>query len=192
MMHPHTFAAVARLGLCVLAGLGFARLALRDSALATAAALLIGLAEVAAPPAVVRPIPPGVPDVYRALETLPPGATLEIPSEAWDPMIWAARHGRPVLNGASGLGPPEHARLQQWIQRDWLRPVGRDGVPPDVDDTRAMRQLLRMPVDYVVVPAGREPWLRPLQDGFERSRLFTRVAGTPGEDTMYRRVAVRE
>ncbi|HEY3119598.1 MAG TPA: hypothetical protein VGL15_03175 [Vicinamibacteria bacterium] len=192
MMHPHTFAAVARLGLCVLAGLGFARLAPRDSALATAAALLIGLAEVAAPPAVVRPIPPGVPDVYRALETLPPGATLEIPSEAWDPMIWAARHGRPVLNGASGLGPPEHARLQQWIQRDWLRPVGRDGAPPAVDDTRAMRQLLRMPVDYVVVPAGREPWLRPLQDGFERSRLFTRVAGTPGEDTMYRRVAFRD
>ncbi|HEV8254934.1 MAG TPA: hypothetical protein VGQ78_09270, partial [Vicinamibacteria bacterium] len=145
MMHPHTFAAVARFGLCVLAGLGFARLARRDSALATAAAVLIGLAEVAAPPAVVRPIPPGVPEVYRALDTLPAGPILEIPSEAWDPMIWAARHGRPVLNGASGLAPPEHARLQQWIQRDWLRPAGHEGIAPPLDDTRAMRQLLRMP-----------------------------------------------
>jgi hypothetical protein len=188
MMHPHTFAAVARFSLCVLAGLGFARLARRDSAPATAAAVLIGLAEVAAPPAVVRPIPAGVPEVYRALEALPPGPILEIPSEAWDPMIWAARHGRPVLNGASGLAPPEHARLQQWIQRDWLRPVGREGVaPPPLDETRAMRQLLRMPVDYVVVPAGREPWLRPLQDAFEGSRLFTRVSGAPGADTLYAR-----
>jgi hypothetical protein len=188
MMHPHTFAAVARFGLCVLAGLGFARLARRDSAVALGAAVLIGLVEVAAPPAVVRPVPPGVPEVYRALEALPPGPILEIPSEAWDPMIWAARHGRPVLNGASGLAPPEHARLQQWIQRDWLRPVGREGVaPPPLDETRAMRQLLRMPVEYVVVPAGREPWLRPLQDAFEGSRVFTRVAGVPGADTLYRR-----
>ena len=45
-----------------------------------------------------------------------------------------------------------------------------------------------MPVRYVMVPAGHRRGLRPLQDAFDRSRLFRRVAGVPGDDTLYERI----
>jgi hypothetical protein len=189
MMHPYSFAAVARFCVCVLAGLGFAAAVGRDTAWARALALALGLTEVAARGVAVRPVPAGVPPIYHALDTLPPGAVLEIPFESPDALIWAARHGRTVVNGTGAMSPAAHWRLEQWTRRDWLRPA-REGTLRDVDDTRAMRQLLRMPVAYVIVPAGRDPSLAPLRDAFERSRLFERASAEPQGDVLYRRLSV--
>jgi hypothetical protein len=189
MMHPYSFAAVARFCACVLAGLGFAAAAGRDTPVVRALAVVIGLAEVLSPGAAVRDIPAGVPAIYGALDSLPAGAVLDIPVEAPDAMIWAARHGKPVINGRGGVAPGAHHRLEQWMRRDWLRPI-EDGQRPELDDTRAMRQLLRMPAAYVIVPSGRLPSLAPLEEGFDRSRFFERVAGAPGSDVLYRRTSV--
>jgi len=186
MMHPYSFAAVSRLCLCVLAGLGWSSLSWTRRRWGLAAAIALGLAEVAGPGLALRPIAPGVPAVYAALEGLPPGAVLELPPESPDALIWAARHGRPVLNGAGAMSPRDHSLLEKWIARDWLRPV-REGRPLQLDESRAMAQLLSMPVRYVVVPAGHRRGLRPVQEAFDRSRSFRRVAGTPGEDTLYER-----
>jgi len=186
LMHPYSFAAVARFVLCILAGLGFATLVPRGRSWPVPAAAALALAEVASPGAGVRKVPPGVPDVYRALESVPPGPVLEVPLESPDALIWAARHGRPVLNGASALAPVGHDRLQQWIRKDWVRP-SREGHVPDVDRTRAMRQLLRMPARYVIVRAGAHPELVGLAKGFARSRHFARVDTGGGPDRLYRR-----
>lgn len=183
MMHPYTFAAVARLLLCVLAGLGFATLGTRAS---VPAALFVALAETVAPGIRLRPVAPGVPPVYSALESLPPGAVLDVPPEEPDTLIWAARHCRPVLNGAGAMAPLDHDRLNQWIKRDWVA-ASHERRPIDLDRTRALHKLLRMPVPYVIVPAGRDRGLDLLQDAFERSAFFERVAGEPGGDTLYRR-----
>ena len=72
------------------------------------------------------------------------------------------------------------------MRRDWLRPI-EEGGRPDLDETRAMRQLLRLPAAYVIVPAERVPSLAPLAEGLDRSRFFVRVPGTPGADVLYRR-----
>jgi hypothetical protein len=185
LMHPYSFAAVARLNVCVLAGLGFA--ALGRSPWLILAGLAAAMTDVLAPPAGLRPVPAGVPEVYRALDALPAGPVLEIPLELPEALIWAARHGRPVLNGAGALAPVDHDRLQQWIHRDWLRPA-REGHVPAVDDSRAMRQLLQMPARYVIIRAGEYPELAAVREAFDRSRRFTRVAGTPGGDAVYGRV----
>jgi hypothetical protein len=189
LMHPYTFAAVARLALCVLAGLGLASLLRRPVPWASPLAVLIGFVEVAEPPLATRPVALGVPAVYHALDALPPGPILELPPQSTDALIGAARHGRLMVNGTGGLEPPQHARLNRWIERDWLAPALR-GHSVDVDRTRAMRQVLRMPVEYVVIPVDREPGLRPIQESFDRSRLFVRVAGVTGSSTAYRRVPV--
>ena len=188
LMHPYSFAAVARLCLCVLAGMGLAAAA-HDGPGIRMIALVIGLAEVWSPGTAVRDIPPGVPAIYASLDSLPAGAALEIPIESPDAMIWAARHGRPVVNGRGGVTPVMHWRLEQWMRRDWLRPI-EDGERPDLDDTRAMRQLLRLPAVYVIVPAERSPSLAPLAESLDRSRFFARVPGTPGSDVLYRRTDV--
>jgi hypothetical protein len=187
LMHPYSFAAVARFLLCVLAGLGFATLVPARRCWPAAAAVAIALIEVAAPGAGVRKVPPAVPPVYQALDSLPPGPVLEVPLESPDTLIWAARHGRPVLNGASGLAPVAHDKLQQWIHRDWIRP-SREGHVPDVDGTRAMRQLLRMPARYVIVRAGVHPELAGLARGLARSRHFTQVETGDGRDRLYVRL----
>lgn len=184
LMHPYSFAAVARLCLCVLAGMGLAVLAGSAARWALPVALVIGLAEVAAPPAAVRAQFAGLPEIYTALERLPPGPVLEIPVDSSDAMICAARSRRPMVNGSSGMAPRDHGALQRWMQREWLKPSRAAGLPV-LGGTRTLVHLRAMDVRYVIVPAGREPRWRRLQEAFERSPDFTRLAGQPGLDTLY-------
>jgi hypothetical protein len=185
LMHPYSFAGVAVLCLAVLAGLGLSA-ALRARRWLAPIGLILALVDVAAPGARLVPVRRGLPAVYRALDGLPPGPALEVPLERPEALIWAARHGRPVLNGAGALAPAAHARLQQWIHGQWLRPI-RDGRALDVDRTGAMRQLLRMPVRYVIVRAGTDPDLQQLVLALDRSRRLERVRGAFEGDALYRR-----
>ena len=192
MMHPYSFAAVARFLLCILAGLGFASIGasrarpLGWSTFAPALAVLIGLIEVAGPGVWVRPVPAGVPPVYELLADLPAGAVLEVPLELREAMIWAARHRRPVVNGAGGVSPLSHGILERAIRRYWIRASRESGESLDIDATRPTAIVQALPVRYVIIPVGRSPELQSLKDAFDRSRSFVPVATASDGDVVYR------
>jgi len=179
MRHPYTFAAVATLALSVLAGIGWASLegASRWSPLV----LALGIAETLGPPPHVRAIPQGVPPAYALLDTLPPGPVLEVPVFADDALVWAARHGRPVLNGIGAFAPTDSMVLERLIENHWLKRV-----PQDLDSTKAMQFLLdRFPLRYVILPAGRRPELRKLEAPFDRSSNLVLIAVATDGDRLY-------
>jgi hypothetical protein len=189
MMHPYSFAGAARLLLCALAGLGFASLrefpSLGLRGLSFGGAVLLGALEVAGPPLPVVAVPPGVPAIYEQLEGLPEGAVLEVPLERRDAMIWAARHRRPVVNGAGGVSPRLHGILERAIRKHWILAV-RAGKTLDVDATRPTAILRLLPARYLIIPAGRSPDLVPLREAVDRSRSFARVAAAGNGDVLYR------
>ena len=189
MMHPYSFAAAARLLLCVLAGLGFGSLwvlaSVRVRGLSLVVAAALGILEVAAPRLPVVAVARGIPPVYDLLAGLPEGAVLEVPLERRDAMIWAARHRRPVINGAGGVSPKVHGILERAIQTHWIRPA-RAGEAIDVDATRPTALLRLLPVRYLIIPAGRSPGLVPLREAVDRSRSFARVAAAGDGDVLYR------
>lgn len=187
MMHPYSFAAVARFLLCILAGLGFASIgASRVRPRAWAPAVLIGLVEVAGPGAWVRSLPAGVPPVYELLADLPSGAVLEVPLELREAMIWAARHRRPVVNGAGGVSPLSHGILERAIRKYWIRAARESAESLDIDATRPTAIVQALPMRYVIIPVGRSPELESLKDAFDRSRSFVRVATARDGDVVYR------
>jgi hypothetical protein len=188
MMHPYTFAAVARILLCVLAGLGLASLApLREGRWrrpAGAAAVLLALVETAGPGPEVRAVPPGIPPVYELLSGEPEAVSLEVPLEVRDAYIWAARHRRRVANGAGGVSPRDHGVLERALHKHWIRAARRGQL--DVDSSWPTRLIFKMPIDYVIVPAGRTPDLVPLREALDRSTSFTKVATASDGDVLYR------
>lgn len=181
MRHPYTFAAVALFLLAVLAGLGWARLGVASRPWAGPAILLLAIAETITDPPRLREIPPGLPPAYQILETLPPGPILEVPVLDPESVLWAARHGRPVLNGVGAFAPTETLVLDRYIQNHWL-----EAVPEDVDASRPTGYLLeRFPVRYVIIPARRGSGLKPLARAFDRSTVFRPVAEAPDGDRVY-------
>jgi hypothetical protein len=118
MRHPYTFAAVATFLLAVLAGIGWSTLGARPwlGAAVVAGAIL----ETATPPVAVRPTPPGLPPVYVRLASLPPGPALELPVFGEDPLLWAARHGQPVLNGIGAFVPRATQALETAVSNQRL------------------------------------------------------------------------
>jgi hypothetical protein len=181
MRHPFTFTAVALLLLAVLAGLGWARLGLASRQFAGPAVVLLAALEMAAEPPRLRPIPPGVPEPYRVIATLPPGAILEVPVFAEESVVWAARHGMPVVNGIGAFAPAQTLVLDRYVQNHWI-----DRVPEDVDASRPTRYLIeRFDVRYVIIPIGRVAWMRPLAAAFDRSRVFRLVAETAEGERIY-------
>ena len=151
MRHPFTFASVALFLLAVLAGLGWARLGLAVEAMGRPGhrpARDRGDADRRAAPArdPARACRPRT----RSWRRCPPGPILELPVFAAESVLWAARHGRPVLNGIGAFGPAQTLVLDRYIQNHWLA-----GAPEDIDTSRPTPYLLgRFPVRYVIVPVG--------------------------------------
>jgi hypothetical protein len=106
---------------------------------------------------------------------------LEVPLAAPDVLLWAARHGRPVVNGDGAFLPRLHGRLDLLMKREWLREA-----PEDVDAT-ATAALIRdeLPVRYLIVPCGRQPSTCRLAGALNRSRLFPLVAEMDDGDRLY-------
>lgn len=196
MRHPWTFATVALLLFYVIAGLGFARSALAGKA--WAGPLFVGLAvlETLGPgPRLVR-YPRGVPAVYERLRELPPGPVLEVPVYAEATMLWAARHGLPVVNGSSAFIPTRTRELRETMQREWLQQP-----PEDVDATESARLLVeRFGLRYLILPTGRQKGvldgadaqgMAVLAAALERSRTFRLLEVTPDGDRLYEVVAAQ-
>jgi hypothetical protein len=187
MRHPFTFASVALFLLAVLAGLGWARLRLASRIWAGPAIVLLAIVETMTDAPRLRTVPPGLPPAYQLLETLPAGPILEVPLFAEESVLWAARHGRPVLNGIGAFGPAQTLVLDRYIQNHWLARV-----PEDIDTSRPTPYLLgRFPVRYVIIPAGRVPGMRPLAAAFDRSLLFRLAAEATDGDRIYEVVGTR-
>jgi hypothetical protein len=182
MRHPYTFAAVATFLLSVLAGMGWAALGISSRAGAGAAAVLVAVAETLAPPLDLVPIPRGLPPYYAVLDTLPPGPILEVPLFASDSLVWAARSGRPMLNGqGSAFVPIDTLRLDRFMQRHWLRDR-----PVDADRSKATAFLLaRFPVRYVICPGSRMRALARLATALNDSRTFSLLAETSDGSRLY-------
>lgn len=181
MRHPFTFAAVALMLLAVLAGIGWSRLPLAAKSWAGPALLALAALETLSPPPDVVPIPPGVPPAYQLLESMPPGAILEVPLFAPQTVLWAARHGRPVLNGAGAFAPLQTLTLDRYIQNHWM-----EGTPADADAERPTPYLVgRFPVRYVILPAVRIRHLEDVAAAFERSRTYRLVAVASDGDRIY-------
>jgi len=182
MRHPYTFAAVATFLMSVLAGLGWAALRISSRAWAGAAAVLVAVAETLVPPLDLVPIPRGLPPYYATLDTLPPGPILEVPLFAGDSLVWAARSGRPMLNGqGSAFVPIDTLRLDRFMQRHWLRDR-----PFDADRSKATAFLLaRFPVRYVICPGSRMRSLARLATALNDSRTFVLVAETSDGSRLY-------
>jgi hypothetical protein len=182
MRHPYTFAAAATCLLAVLAALGWRECGPARWRAAGPAVVLLALAETLAPGPALRAVPPGLPAYFEVLDRLPPGPVLEVPPFAEEALVWAARDGRPMLNGqGSAFAPRDALRLNRYVQNHWLQ-----GVPQDIDATKPTRFLVeRTPVRYVVVPAGRKPQLIPLLGAFDRSRVFRAVGQSRDGDVIF-------
>ena len=181
MRHPFTFAAVALMLLGVLAGMGWSGLRLASKPWAGPVVLALAVIETLSPPPDVVAIPPGLPPAYQRLESLPPGPILEVPLFAPETVLWAARHGRPVLNGAGAFAPLQTLTLDRYIQNHWM-----EGVPADADTERPTPYLVgRFPVRYVILPTGRIRHLEDVAAAFERSRTYHLVAALPDGDRIY-------
>jgi hypothetical protein len=180
MRHPYTFAAVATFLLSVLAGIGWAAVRARARPWVGAAVVLAAILETLSPPLAVQPAAPGLPAAYRRLETLPPGPILEIPVLAAETLLWAARHGRPVLNGLGAFVPAQTQALERTIKNHWLKRV-----PENLDDSTPTLLLRETPVRYVIVPADRVPRMHRLAAAFDRSSSFRLVAEVEDGDRIY-------
>jgi hypothetical protein len=181
MRHPFTFAAVALMLLAVLAGIGWSLLEVAAKAWAGPVVLALAVMETLSPPPDVVAIPPGLPPAYQLLESLPPGPILEVPLFAPETVLWAARHGRPVLNGAGAFAPLQTLTLDRYIQNHWM-----EGTPADADTERPTPYLVgRFPVRYVILPAVRIRHLEDVAAAFERSRTYHLVAVASDGDRIY-------
>ena len=181
MRHPFTFAAVGLMLLAVLAGIGWSLLSLAVKPWAGPVVLALAALETLSPPPDLVVIPPGLPPAYQILESLPPGAVLEVPLFAPETVLWAARHGRPVLNGAGAFAPLQTLTLDRYIQNHWM-----EGTPADADTERPTPYLVgRFPVRYVILPAVRIRHLEDVAAAFERSRTYHLVAVASDGDRIY-------
>ena len=188
MRHPFTFASVALFLLAVLAGLGWARLGLGVEAMGRAGhrpARDRGDAD--RRPAPARDPARRAARVPASWRRCPRGRSSSCRSSPPESVLWAARHGRPVLNGIGAFGPAQTMVLDRYIQNHWLA-----GCPDDIDTSRPTPYLLgRFPVRYVIVPVGRVAGLRPLAAAFDRSRTFRLAAEAADGDRIYEVVAAR-
>ena len=181
MRHPYTFAAVATFLLAALAGIGWSSLAVSRWRGAGVAVVSLAILETLGPGIQVRPVAPGLPPVYKRLLALPPGAALDLPVLEPETLLFAARHGRPVVNGAGAFTPLYTATLDRHVRNHWLRRV-----PADVDPSKPA-EFLRRAFDtrYLLLPTGRRHGLWPLAFAFDRSRGFRLVAEAEDGDRIY-------
>jgi hypothetical protein len=178
MRHPYTFAALAVFALAVLAGLGWAELSLRRGG---PWVVLLAVFETLWPGVAVRRVPGDVPAAYGLISTLPPGVILEVPPLEPETMLWAARHGLVVVNGAGAFVPARTLLLERYIQNHWIAevPTEMEASPP----TDLLKE--EFPVRYVILPTGRKAGFGPLRAAFERSHTFALVGVTGDGDRVY-------
>src|SRR2546426_50192 len=102
-----------------------------------------------APPPVVRATAAGGPPASEMIRALPPAPILEVPVFAPDTLVWAARHGLPVLNGQGSAFVPGGTRIvARLVENHWVRRV-----PPDLDSSKPALYLAAIfPAPYVIVP----------------------------------------
>ncbi len=182
MRHPLTFAAVANFLLAVLAGLGWIGLPLARQWWTGPLLVALAVGETVSPGAHLVPVPGGVPEAYDLLERIPPAAAFEVNVFSPETLVWAARHGRPVVNGFGAFTPPAHLLLQIAVANHWLNEP-----PGDVDSSKPARVLgARFPaVRYLIVHSGRSPELWRLAGALERSKTFVLLAECPDGSRIY-------
>jgi hypothetical protein len=106
---------------------------------------------------------------------------LEVPVFADETMLWAARHGRPVINGVGAFVPVQTLVLERYVRNHWV-----ESVPRDVDTSRPTPYLRdRFPVRYVILPTGRKHGFAELAAAFDRARSFRLVAEASDGDRLY-------
>ena len=141
----------------------------------------LAVLETLAPPLAVREVPRGLPSAYVRLLSLPPGAALDLPVLEPDTLLWAARHGRPVVNGTGAFTPLYTATLDRQVRNHWLR---RN--PGDLDASKPTEFLRRVfDARYVILPTGRRPDLWDLSAAFDRSPAFRLAAEAEDGDRIY-------
>ena len=161
---PSRFMILAVLGLAVLAGIGFERLAARVAparrlGLATLAGALL-VAEFATIPLPTVPYRVEIPAVDRWLDGLPkPFVVAELPVDGSERiqstyMLHSMAHWQKTVHGHSGIRPPLHVELY-----DQLR---------SFPDQTSLASLQRLGVDYLVIHPG---LYRPGEWGAVRERL---------------------
>ena len=155
---PARFAVVVMVALALLVSVAVAdfRIRLRRVApWALAALAVLGLSE-----SYVINFPGGkparmaIPDLYRDLRTLAPGAIVSLPSYADSPeafreadyLLFSTAHWYPTLNGFGRQNPPGHGPTMQTVSRF-----------PDPD---AVQRLCDLQVRYVVLHADRAERLK--------------------------------
>jgi hypothetical protein len=180
MRHPYTFAGVAALLLAVLAGLGFAALPFAQRRWAGPLVVVLAVAETLPPAPRLAERAAGVPPAYAATEALPSGPVLEIPVLNYETLLWAARHGLPVLNGSGAFVPRATLKLKRAIEAEWLVPE-----PKDVDRSESTALLVTMGARYVIVPVGRWDAVRPLAAALDRSHMYSLAAVASDGDRIY-------
>ena len=182
MRHPYTFAAVGLFMLAVLAAIGWAALPLAARRWAGPLVVLLAVLETLSPPPFLRAIPAGVPPAYEMIRARPPAPILEVPVFAAETLVWAARHGLPVLNGQGSAFVPAGTRIvSRLVENHWVRRV-----PADLDASKPALYLAAVLPDlYVIVPAVRKPEFRALAAAFDRSRLYAFVAEASDGDRIY-------
>lgn len=146
---PARFAALATMGVALLAALGCAKLARAwgsgplTTAMAAAVLVLIGVESAATVP--VREMPHAAPPVYELLASLPPTVVVhaplppadELPGDEADYIYFAQYHRHQLLNGNSGFYPPAYLRM---LER-------ASGFPDD----QALNAMRDMGAEYLLV-----------------------------------------
>jgi hypothetical protein len=179
MRHPYTFAAIGGFFLALLAGAGLATLGSRP--LLQAALVAVAVLETAAPPPRVGPLPPGVPKIYDLAFSKGEGIVLEIPPFAPETLLFAARHQKPVANGAGAFAPKESLLLERYVQNHWLA-----GLPKAIDDSPPRDAIVEGgTIHTLIVPCGRKPALRALARALDASRTFVLLGEAPDGDRAY-------
>jgi hypothetical protein len=143
---PARFGILASCALAVLAGFGFTRLGewisvdrIRRALLVTAL-VMVGL-ECGSAPMLLTDVPTQLPDIYKFLQGIDRSVVIELPAEEWDLspvyMFWSTRHWNPLVNGYSGLRPPDYAETLTRMRT--------------FPDTPAIERLQSLNVRYILV-----------------------------------------
>jgi hypothetical protein len=181
MRHPYTFASVGVFLLAVLASQGFAASGLARNPWMGAAVVAASVLETLAPPPATAPLPRGLPPIYGLAFSKPPGILLEIPPLEPETLLWAARHGRAVANGAGAFLPRSTQLLERYLENHWLARH-----PNAVDDTPPSDYLVHeTEVRYLILPVGRKPALGGLVSAFDSSRTFALLGTAADGDRLY-------
>jgi hypothetical protein len=182
MRHPFTFAAVSIFMIAVLAGIGFAGLRIPSRSWTATFVVALAALEIAAPRRILQDVPWGLPRSYAMLRSYPKAPILEIPLYSEEALLWAARHGMPMVNGQGSAFVPLRIRsLGAMINNQWIRrsPRSIDATKP----TRRLREIYERL--YLIVPSGRKPDLAPLADALRRSASFSLLAVTAERDHVF-------